>query len=306
MAGFTDPAGRLLWLALGDPAFFPSPHGVGWVPNHVTVSSVDLGAPDLPVPEDALAFEAGTGAPRAVGPGRRAGARVVYRAAPLPRFHDETKLDATDLLYALGLAWRTQDPAVMRATARLRERLVALRLLRTETDVLAFGEDKLTYEVPIVEVFVDRPAATPADTALIAPPWTTVPWPVLALAEEAVARNLAAFSSESARAKGVPWLDLVRDRALGPHLRTILDDLALQRHVPPALVGRVTPAEAEARWVALRAFHEASGHFLVTNGPYRLASWTDDTSVLQVFRDLSSTPGGSASSTATRSRSAPS
>ena len=175
----------------------------------------------------------------------------------------------------------------MRATARLRERLVALRLLRTETDVLAFGEDKLTYEVPIVEVFVDRPAATPADTALIAPPWTTVPWPVLALAEEAVARNLAAFSSESARAKGVPWLDLVRDRALGPHLRTILDDLALQRHVPPALVGRVTPAEAEARWVALRAFHEASGHFLVTNGPYRLASWTDDTSVLQVFRDLS-------------------
>ena len=97
--------------------------------------------------------------PRPVGPGRRAGARVVYRVLA-SRFHDETKLDATDLLYALGLAWRTQDPAVMRATARLRERLVALRVLRTETDVLAFGEDKLTYEVPIVEVFVDRPAAT--------------------------------------------------------------------------------------------------------------------------------------------------
>ena len=29
------------------------------------------------------------------------------------------------------------------------------------------------------------------------------------------------------------------------------------------------------------------GHLLVTNGPYRLASWTEDTSVLQVFRDLS-------------------
>src|SRR5262245_23022398 len=57
VAGFTDPAGRLLWLALGDPAFFPSPHGVGWIPNRVTLSSVDVGAPSLPVPEDALAFE---------------------------------------------------------------------------------------------------------------------------------------------------------------------------------------------------------------------------------------------------------
>jgi hypothetical protein len=286
VAGFSDPTGRLLWLTLSDPAFFPSPHGIGWVPNRVTVASVELGAPDLAVPEEALLLERGTGALRAVGPGRRAGARVVYRVLA-SSFHDDTKLEAADLLYALGLAWRTQDPAVMSATARLRERLVALRILRTETDVLAFGEDKLTYEVPIVEVFVDRPPASPAETALIAPPWTTVPWPLLALAEEAVARGLAAFSRESAQARGVPWLDLVRDRALGPPLRALLDELAARRHVPAALVGRVTPEEAEARWAALRAFHEASGHFLVTNGPYRLASWTEDASVLQVFRDLS-------------------
>ena len=286
VAGFTDPAGRLLWLTLGDPAFFPSPHGTGWIPNRLSVASVELGAPDVAVPEEALALERGTGALRAVGPGRRAGARVVYRVLA-SRFHDDTKLEAADLLYALGLAWRTQDPAVMRATARMREHLVALRILRTETDVLAFGEDKLTYEVPIVEVFVDRPAASPAETALIAPPWTTVPWPLLALAEEAVARGLAAFSRESAQARGVPWLDLVRDRALGPRLRALLDDLAARRHVPAALVGRVTPEQAEARWAALRTFHEASGHFLVTNGPYRLASWTEDTSVLQVYRDLS-------------------
>jgi hypothetical protein len=175
----------------------------------------------------------------------------------------------------------------VRATARTRERLVAVRVLRTETDVLAFGEDKLTYEVPIVEVFVDRPSADPAETALIAPPWTTVPWTGLALMEEAVARGFAAFSRESAQARGIPWLDLARDRALAPRLRALLDELAGRRYVPAALVGRVTPAEAEGRWAALRRFHEASGHFLVTNGPYRLTSWTDDTTVLQVFRDLS-------------------
>jgi len=175
----------------------------------------------------------------------------------------------------------------MRATTRVRERLVALRVLRTETDVLAFGEDKLTYEVPIVEAYVDRPGASAADTALIATPWTTVPWPVLALAEEAVSRGLAAFSREAAEARGVPWLDLARDRTLGPRLRALLDELAARPYVPAALAGRVTPTEAESRWAALRSFHDASGHFLVTNGPYRLASWTDDTSVLQVFRDLS-------------------
>jgi hypothetical protein len=286
VAGFTDPAGRLLWLALGDSAFFPAPHGAGWIPNRVTVASVDVGAPTLPVPEDALVFEPGTGAPRAAGPGKRAGARVVYRVLA-SKFHDETALDATDILYALGLAWRTKDPAVLRATASLRERLVALRVLRTETDVLAFGEDKLTYEVPIVEVFLDRPASTAGDTALIAPPWTTVPWPVLALAEEAVARGLAAFSREDAQARGVPWLDLARDPVLGARLATLLDELAGRSHVPAALSGRVAAAEAGARWAALRAFHDASGHYLVTNGPYRLTSWTDETSVLQVFRDLS-------------------
>jgi hypothetical protein len=287
VAGFSDPAGRLLWLTLGDPAFFPSPHGAGWVPNRVTVASVELGAPGgLAVPDEARAPEPGTGVFRPVGPGRHAGARVVYRVLA-SRFHDGTKLEAADLFYALGLAWRTQDPAVLRATARMRERFVALRILRTETDVLAFGEDKLSYEVPIVEVFVDRPPADPAEAALIAAPWTTVPWPVLALAEEAVARGLAAFSREGARARGVPWLDLVRDRALAPRLRGLLDELAGRRHVPAALAGRVTPAEVGARWAALRAFHDASGHFLVTNGPYRLARWTDDSAVLQVFRDLS-------------------
>ena len=86
VAGFSDPAGRLLWLALGDPAFFPSPHGAGWIPNRLTVASVDLGAPSLPVPEDALAFESGTGAPRAVGawtPGGRAG-RLPRARLPVP------------------------------------------------------------------------------------------------------------------------------------------------------------------------------------------------------------------------------
>jgi hypothetical protein len=35
IAGFDDPAGRLVWSALGDPAAFPEPYGDGWVLNRI-------------------------------------------------------------------------------------------------------------------------------------------------------------------------------------------------------------------------------------------------------------------------------
>lgn len=35
VAGFTDPAGRLLWFAVGDPAALPAPYGAGWVLNRI-------------------------------------------------------------------------------------------------------------------------------------------------------------------------------------------------------------------------------------------------------------------------------
>jgi hypothetical protein len=286
VAGFGDPAGRLIWHALGDPAFFPSPHGSGWVPNRLVVAATELGTPAVAVPAEALAPAPGTGVLTRVGPGRQAAARVLYRVLG-SRFHDGTKLEVADLHYALGVAARVADPAVRAATARLRERLVGLRVLRVETDVLAFGEDKLTYEVPIVEVFVDGVGGDPGAAALVAPPWTTVPWHVLALAEAAVDRGLAAFSAGAARARGVPWLDLVRDARVGRALGALLDEWAQRSHVPPPLAGLVTPAEARARWSALRAFRDANGHLLATNGPYRLARWSEDATVLQVFRDLS-------------------
>ena len=33
--GFNDEAGRLLWLAIGDPALFPEPYGGGWILNRI-------------------------------------------------------------------------------------------------------------------------------------------------------------------------------------------------------------------------------------------------------------------------------
>ena len=36
IAGFTDPFGRLMWYAIGDPALLPSPNGAGWMLNRIS------------------------------------------------------------------------------------------------------------------------------------------------------------------------------------------------------------------------------------------------------------------------------
>jgi hypothetical protein len=282
VGGFTDEAGRLVWAAVGDPAFLPAPGGDGWIPNRVTATSTT--AADE-VPADALAPSAGTGVLQPVGPGKRAKTRIVYRAV-MSAFHDGSRMTVADLLYPYGFAarWggRDGDPAVARATAGLRERLVAVRLVKVDTEVKNFGEDlKFTHEVPIVEAYLDGGGPT------LAPPWSTVPWTVGALMEEAVRRGWAAFSAEEAKRRGVPWLDLVRDARLGERLAALAREYEANATVPPGLRGLVTPAEARERWQRLRAFQEARGHLLVTNGPYRLDAWSAAGVVLGVFRDLS-------------------
>jgi hypothetical protein len=36
IAGFSDPFGRLMWNAIGDPALLPSPNGAGWILNRIS------------------------------------------------------------------------------------------------------------------------------------------------------------------------------------------------------------------------------------------------------------------------------
>jgi hypothetical protein len=286
VAGFSDRAGRLLWFAVGDPALLPDPRATGWVENRVLVAAVEAPPGGVAVPPDALLPAPGSGLLHRVASGARAAARVEYRVLA-SRFHDGTQMAVADVLHAFGFAARVAEPAVAEATRGTRERLRGLRPLRVDTAVLAFGEDKLTYEVPVIEVYVDQRADDPRRIAAIAPPWTTVPWHVLALMEDAAARGLAAFSADEARRRGIAWLDLVRDAALVPALAARADELARQGFVPFGLAGLVTAEEARARWTALGAFHRTHGHLLVTNGPYLLEKWSPSGAVLRVFRDLS-------------------
>lgn len=296
LGGFSDAAGRFLWAALGDPALLPAPAAEGWIGNRVTVppGAVETGAA-IPVPEDTLAPEAGTGLLREVGKGRSARARVTYRVWT-SAFHDNSRMTPADIAYAYSVAARwggsrpgaggDHDAGLEATTAHVRGELIGFRVLRVETEVRKYSDVTFTYIVPVVEVYLATASGDAEVLAAQAPPWSAAPWPVLALMEEAARRGVGVFSAAEARRRGVRWLDLARDPRARAQLDAIAAELGGQGHVPPALKRFVNADEAQTRWASLRAFAQKRGHYLVTNGPYQLDKWTETAAVLSVFRDF--------------------
>jgi hypothetical protein len=217
-------------------------------------------------------------------------------------FHDGTKTGVADLLYAYAFAYRwgvregsahgdpggRYDPVVDAATAPLRRHLVALRPGSVDAASKSFmvGDVKFLREVISFDVYLDIAPGDPEWNAAVAPPWSTLPWHVLVLMEEAVSRGWAAFSEAEARRRGVPWLDLVRSPELNARLASLVERFGRDGFRPEALSAYVGPDEARRRWRALAEFYKARGHFLVTNGPYKLKGWTPESVTLEAFRDL--------------------
>lgn len=312
LSGFADRFGRLVWAAVGDFALMPAPAGGSWAANRLgswatwgqraqqlfgrLTGQDGTSRQALDVPPEALLPRAGTGALEHVKPGTRAADMVEYRVLS-SSFHDGTPMTVGDVLYPFILAYRLSggdphdlrayDPAVDQATALMRGFLVGIKVVETQKVVKDLGGDLiLRYDVPIVRMYVNYTGPDPRQTADIALPWSTVPWHVLVLMEEAARRGMAALSPEAAVALHLETLDLVRSREM-PRLARLVDEFAARGYVPDALKGWATADEARRRWRALRAFYRANGHFLVTNGPYRLARWSSTSVVLEAFRDLS-------------------
>ena len=165
---------------------------------------------------------------------------------------------------------------------------MAVRPVGVDTGSKSFrvGDVNFVREVFTIEVYLDITPGDPDWNAVVAPPWSTLPWHILVLMEEAVTRGWAAFSQAEATRRGIPWLDLVRSQEMGAKLASLLPQFEREAYRPQALLAYVTEDEARRRWGALAAFYKASGHFLVTNGPYKLKAWTPQSVTLEAFRDL--------------------
>jgi hypothetical protein len=295
VAGFTDTPGRLVWAIVGDNAFLPIPYNSLWVANRTQVKPQQetVTAQSMRIPADALVPQPGSGRLAPVGEGRGAMARIVYRVLVSP-FQDGTDMESADLVYPYALAARwgaepsaaTYDAEVAVATRRLRAHLKGVRVTGAEETKITLGDQVFTYRFPIVEVYLDAVPADAEQQALIAPPWSAIPWHLLALMEAAVERGMAAFSQGEARRRNLPWLDLVRDRAQLAGLRELIREFAAAGYRPPALESLVSAEAATARWQALDRFVEARGHLLVTNGPYQLRSFKPDVYTFDVVREF--------------------
>jgi hypothetical protein len=297
VAGFSDATGRLIWSAVGDPALIPFPFNASWIPNRV---DFDVTAPrgqsgGVRVPADAALPESGTGALKSVGAWAFASAKVRYEVLASP-FQDGTEMAMADLIYPFVFAYRwggepgpggeAREPGLQAASANVRDRLAGLRALRVESTVntIAPGFD-VVQNTPVLEVYLRDAPGDEHQVAALAPPWSTVPWHLLALMEEAVLRGHAAFSQEGARRRETSWLDLVRDQTLRASLLDLIAEFERERFRPDALKDLVSAEEAQRRWRALGTFGETNGHFLVTNGPYLLKEWTPGSVVLQAVRE---------------------
>ena len=261
-------------------------------------SAQPVTAAGVAVPADAVLPEAGSGRLGAVGAGRSAGAKLTYRLLG-SAFHDGTPMTPADILYAYMFAYRwserssadatTYDPAIEQATAAMRRRLVAIKFVGTDTTSKSFRVDDVNVvrSLFIVDVYLNGKPHDPEQEAAIAPPWSTIPWELLVLMEEAVVRGWAAFSDVEAKRRGIEWLDLARSEDLKRRLASLVADFARDGYRPDSLRHLVSADDARKRWAALAAFYKAHNHFLVTNGPYQLKAWSADNATLDVFRDLS-------------------
>ncbi|NJO35015.1 MAG: hypothetical protein HC869_19760 [Rhodospirillales bacterium] len=251
----------------------------------------------IAVPPDATFFRHQDSRSASPGLDKSAGVKLTYKVLG-SAFHDQTRTSVADLLYAYEFAYRWSargaggdalyDPFIDAATAPLRRHLVAVRAIGVDAGSKSFrvGDVNFVREVFTIDVYLDTAGGDAEWNAAVAPPWSTLPWHVLALMEEAVTRGWAAFSQVEATRRGVPWLDLVRSSEMSAKLASLLGQFEREAFRPPALLAHVTQDEARRRWAALAAFYKASGHFLVTNGPYKLKSWTPRSVTLEAFRDL--------------------
>jgi hypothetical protein len=299
VAGFTDATGRLIWSAIGDPAMISFPFNASWMPNRVQSDVTRLVGQSggMKVPADAL-HPQGTGYAflQRVGERAFASAKVVYDVVTSP-FEDGSEMAVADLLYPYVFARRwgsnaqagtaLHEPRLAALAVTIEERLVGLRHVRTDKTTHAIAEGlSVETKTPVLEIFLRDAPGDERQVAALVPPWSTVPWHLLVVMEEAVVRGYAAFSKEEAARRRIAWMDLVRDADLRARLLTLIANFERESYCPQPLKNFVSADEARARWRALRTFAEANRHLLVTNGPYRLKEWTPQTVVLEAVREM--------------------
>lgn len=224
----------------------------------------------LPVPEDAVMWDASADAWRPVGSGTTATSKVTFDFSKyfVSTFHHGQQITVADVMYALAQTFEFayDDQKVQIETAI---GITARPYLETFRGFRLLQDDRL-------EVYVDYWHFEPgyiASYASIASPST--PWELLAAMDEIVfAARTGAYTDTAAARFNVPWLSLTTDqdaRLVQRTLRQLLQEQRLPSGVFE-IAGRtlVSPEEATARYQADLDWFDQNNLMVISNGPFSL------------------------------------
>lgn len=282
-----NPAAGFSWLydvyvqyLIEDTSVWPHPHTGRYIPLRAEEFDVDTAGPDgtLSVPGDALKYDVTAQAFQAVGPGVTATSKVTFNYS-MGTWHHGESIVPEDILAQVAQRYKLVTPGtnLYDAVAATPKRTVFTNNLKG----IKFVDDN------IVEVYIDYWHVDDTYISWYADPWPQVPWELWALQNELVSNQLAAWSIDYADIWDVDMMDLTK----GTSIDLLYDgdegvtssgylELSAANYIPPELVGRVTVAEAEARWTALGTFYTTYDHWYASSGPYMFDN--ADTTALQI------------------------
>ncbi|HYO29234.1 MAG TPA: ABC transporter substrate-binding protein [Thermomicrobiales bacterium] len=288
VGGFGDVYSSDIYKNLVDPPILSHPF-TGLPIAFRADFAVETAGPEgtLPVPEDAVLWDAAGDRWVPVGAGIEAVSKVVYDYARYfgTPFHHRQPISPADLVYSIAQAFelaydgeKLQIETALGVTAR--------PFLDTFRGFKLNSDDTLEVYVDFWH-FEEAYIASYASAGGLSTPWEML----FAMDDVVFGQRRAAYSDTAAARFGVPWLSLVTESDARLVERT-LRGFASDRVVPPGvfeMAGRtlVSPDDAVARYEAARAWFDDTGMLVVSNGPFVLSRYDPPAQFaeLQAFRE---------------------
>jgi len=288
VGGFGDVYSTDIFRNLVDPPLVNHPH-VGLPQAFRADFEPETAGPDgtLPVPEDAVLWDAAADAWTPVGAGVTAITKVTFDYAKFFQapYHHGQQIGPADLMYGIAQSFELAfDEQKLQIETSLG--ITQRPYLETFKGFKLLEDDRL-------EVYVDYWHFEPSYIASYASiEGLATPWEVLAAMEDIVFQQRQGAYSDTAAARfSVPWLSLVTETDARLVDRT-LDKFIQEQFVPAGYFevgGRtlVTPEQAVARYEAVKAWFDQYNLLIISNGPFFLTAYQPSAQFaeLQAFRD---------------------
>ena len=287
VGGFGDVYSSDIYKNLADPPLLSHPF-TGLPISFRAKFSVETAGPEgtLPVPEDAVLWDAVADRWTPVSPDATAVSMVVYdysRYFGAP-FHHGQAITPADLVYSIAQAFElAYDEEKLQIETALG--ITSRPFLDTFKGFRLNPDDTLEVYVDFWH-FEQAYIASYATAGGLATPWELL----FAMDDVVFNQRRAAYSDTAAARFSVPWLSLVTETDARLVDRT-LRGFAADRFVPAGvfeLPGRslVSPDEAVARYEGAQAWFDETGMLVVSNGPFVLTRYDPPAQFaeLQAFR----------------------